>query len=73
MNKIKEDIYRLTLYSFKGPFQLLHTDIGFIKYLAKSAVDPKYFLFFVDLFTSKIYAYTMKIRRLFKKKIQFFL
>ena len=56
-----------TLCSFKGPFELLHTDIADIT-SAKSAVDPKCCLLFVDLFTSNIYTYPMKNRSLLVKK-----
>ena len=42
-----------TLYSFKGPFELLQADIAGIRFLASLAVNPKYCLIFVDLFTSK--------------------
>ena len=48
------------LYSFKGLLELLQADIAGIRFLEKSAVDPKYCLLFVDLFTSKIHTYPMK-------------
>ena len=64
----RSDIDRSTLYSFDGPFQLLQADITYIIFLAKSAVDPKFCLLFVDLFTSKIYNFPVKTRNLFKKK-----
>ena len=56
----KKDIDRSTLYSINGPLQFFHADIAFIKFLAKSAVDPKYALLCVDLFSSKVYVYTMR-------------
>ena len=65
----KRDIDRSILYSFKGPFKLLHADIADLRILPKSAVDPKYGLLIVDLFTSKIYTYPMKKRTLFLKKV----
>ena len=37
----RKNIDRSTLYSFKGPFELLHADIANIRFLAKPAVDPK--------------------------------
>ena len=40
--------------------------------LVKSAVDAKYFLLLVDLFTSKIYVYPMKNRSLLGKKLHLF-
>ena len=51
----RKDVDRSTLYSFQGPFEALQADIADIQFLAKSAVDPKYCLLFVDLFTSMIY------------------
>ena len=42
--------------------QFFHADIAYLQFLAKSAVDPKYALLCVDLFTSKIYVYTMRKR-----------
>ena len=53
----KDDIDRSTLYSFDGPFQLLHADVGNLELLGKSAADPKYCLLFVDLFISKVYVF----------------
>ena len=55
-------------YSFKGPFELLHADIADLRFLIKSAVDPKHCLLIVDLFISKIYTYRM-IKRIPLKKI----
>ena len=50
----KKDINNSTLYSFNGPFQLLHADIVDIRFFfSKSAADPHYCLLFVDLFTQK--------------------
>ena len=51
---------------------MLHADIADIRSLAKSAVDPKYCLLIVDLFTSKIYAYPMQNRSLSAKKLKLF-
>ena len=50
----KGDIDRSTLYSIGKPFQKIHADIADLRFLAKSAVDPKYALLAVDLFTSKV-------------------
>ena len=68
-----KDIDRLTLYSFKGPFELLHADITYKDFLANLAVDRKYCLLFVDLFTSKIFMCPMRSRTLLGKKIELFL
>ena len=66
--KKDDDIDRLTLYSFGGPFELLHADTGNLELLGKSAADPKYCLLLVDLFTSKPYVFPMKIRKLIALK-----
>ena len=50
----------------------MHADIANLTFLAKSAVDPKYCLLIVDLFTSKIYVYPMKNRSLLAKKLKLF-
>ena len=68
----KRNIDKSTLYSFNGPFQLLHADIADIRFFSKSAVDPKYCLLFVDLFTQKIYTYPMRKRNILKKKMEEF-
>ena len=57
----KQDIDRSsTLYSINGPMQLFHADTADICFFSKSAVDPKYALLCVDLFSSKVYVYPMK-------------
>ena len=68
----KKNIDRSTLYSVNGPLQFFHADIAFLKFLAKSAVDPKYALLCVDLFTSKIYVYTMRKRSNLVNKLETF-
>ena len=70
--KKKDDIDRSTLYSFDGPFQLLHVDLGHLEFLGKSATDPKYCLLFVDIFTSKLYVYPMKSRKSISNEIRIF-
>ena len=69
----KKDIDRSsTLYTINGPLQFFHADIAFLKFLAKSAVDPKYALLCVDLFTSKIYVYTMRKKSNLLQKLELF-
>ena len=51
---------------------ILHADIADTRFLVKSAVDPKYCLLLVDLFTSKVYIYPMKSRNLLAKKLKLF-
>ena len=68
----RDDIDRSTLYSFDDPFQLLHADVGNLELLRKSVTDPKYCLFFVDLFTSNVYVYPMKSREYIAAKMEFF-
>ena len=36
----KREIDRSTLYSFGGPFQLLHADVGNLEFLGKNATFP---------------------------------
>ena len=43
----KMQIESSTLYSFDGPFKLLHVDAANFEFLVKSAVDPKYCLLFI--------------------------
>ena len=50
----------------------MHSDIADLRFLAKSAVDPKYCLLIVDSFTSNIYVYAMKNRSLSAKKLKLF-
>ena len=68
----KDDIDRSTLYSFDDPFLLLHADVGNLEFLGKSAMDPKYCLLFVYLFTSKVYVYSMKSRKFIANKMEIF-
>ena len=60
----KGDIDRSTL--------LINADIADLRFFAKSAVDPKYALLVVDLFTSKTYVYPMRTRKLLAKKLKLF-
>ena len=66
----KKDIDRSTLFSIEKPFKRVHADIADLRFLAKSAVDPKYALLAVDLFTSKTYVYPIKSRKLLAKKLR---
>ena len=68
----KSNIDHSMLYSISRPFEALHADIADLRFLAKSAVDPKYCLLIVDLFTSKSYVYPMKNRSLLAKKMEIF-
>ena len=68
----RSNIDHSTLYNISKPFELLHADITDLRFLAKSAVDPKYCHLIVDLFTSKIYVYPMKNRSLLAKKLKLF-
>ena len=68
----KGDIDRSTLYSVEKPFKRVHADIADLRFFAKSAVDPKYALLAVYLFTSKTYVYPMKSRKLLVRKLKLF-
>ena len=65
----KRENDRSTFYSFDGPFQLLHADVGTLKFLGKNTTFPQYVLVIVDLFSSKIYAYSMKSRKQILQKL----
>ena len=69
---LKKDKTLFVRYIVLVIVQALQADIGYISFLARSAVDPKFCLSFVDLFTSKIYTYPMKTRNLLAKKIELF-
>ena len=48
----KKDIDRfLSLYSINGPLQFFHEDVAYLQFFSKSAVEPKYALICVDLFS----------------------
>ena len=66
----KKDIMHTTLYSFHRPFETLQADIAYISFLARSAVDTKFCLLLVDLFTLNIYTYRMEKRNLLAKKME---
>ena len=68
----RSNIDHSTLYSISRPFEMLHADIADLRFLSKLAVDPKYCLLIVDLFTSKIYVYPVKNRILLAKKLVLF-
>ena len=69
----KDNIGRSTFYSFDSSFQFLHADVRNLEFLRKSAIDPKYFLLFVNLFTSKVYVYPMKSKKSIAAKMEIFL
>ena len=60
----KQLIDRLpTFYNLNGPMQFFHADVVDIRFFTKSAVDPKYALLCVDMFSSKVYVYPMKKKK----------
>ena len=68
----KSDVDHSTLYRVGKLFELFHADIADTRFLAKSAVDPKYCLLLVNLFSPKVYIYPMKNRSLLAKKLKLF-
>ena len=46
----KREIDRSSLYSFDGPFQLLHADVENSEFLGKNTTFPQYVLLIVDLY-----------------------
>ena len=52
----KKDIDRSSsLYTVDNPMQFFHAYVAYLQFFSKSAVDPKYGLVCVNLFSSKIY------------------
>ena len=68
----KREIDRSTLYSFDGPFQLLHADFANLEFLGKSASVPNYALLIVDVYSSKVHVYPMRSRKQILKKLEQF-
>ena len=68
----KRDIDSSTLYSISRQFQLLHADIVNLEFLGKLVIHPKYCLLVINMFTSKIYTYPMKLRRKLVRKLKEF-
>ena len=72
MSKKNDEIDRSTLYGFEGPFQVFHADIANLQFRGKSAAAPQYCLVVVDLFSSKPYTYSMKLRKKIACKLEIF-
>ena len=69
----RKDIDRSSaLYTVDEPLQFFHADLAYLQFFAKSAVDPKYALLCVDLFSSKVYVYTMRTKNNLPKKMEEF-
>ena len=51
------------IYSFDGPFQLIHADVGNLEFLGKNTTVPKYALLIVDLYSSEVCVYPMPSRK----------
>ena len=47
----KREIDRSTLYSFDGPFPLIHTDARNLEFSGKSVTTPRYVLLAVELYS----------------------
>ena len=58
----KREKDRSTLYSFDGPFQLVHADVGNLELLGENATIPRNVVVVVDLYSSKMYGYPMRSR-----------
>ena len=68
----KREIDHSTLYSFDGPFQLFHADVGNLEFLGKNATFPQYVLVLVDLFSPKIYTFPMRSRKQIRQRLEQF-
>ena len=56
--------------SFDGPFQLVNADVGNLEFLGKNATIPRYVLLVVDLYSSKVYVYPMRLRKQILQKMK---
>ena len=68
----KREIDHPTFYSFDAPFWLFHADVANLEFLGKNAAFFQYVLVSVDLFTSKIYTYSMKSRKQIRLQLEQF-
>ena len=68
----KREVDRSTLHAFDGPFQLLHAEVGNLKFFGKNATFPQYALVIVDLYSSKVYVYLMRSRKQILQKMKLF-
>ena len=68
----KREIDRSTLYSFDGPFQLMHADFANLQFLGKSASVLRYALLSIDLCSLKVYVYPMRSRKQIAKTLEQF-
>ena len=69
---VEREIDRSTLYSFDGPFQLVHADVGNLGFLGKNATISRYVLLVADSYSSKVYAYPMRSRKQILQKMILF-
>ena len=58
--------------SFDVPFRLFHANVANLEFLGKNATFPQYILVLVDLFSSKVYTYSMKSRKQIRQKLEQF-
>ena len=68
----KREIDRSIPYSFDGPFQLVHADVGNLEFIGKGAATPRYVQLLVDLYSSTVYVYSMRSRKQILKKLNQF-
>ena len=61
-----------TLYSFDGPFHLVHADVGNLEFLGKNATITRYVLLVVDLYSLKMYFFPMRSRKQILQKMKLF-
>ena len=60
------------MYSFDGPFKLIHADFGNLEFLGKDSTFPYYAFVIVDLYFSKVYVYSMRSRKQILQKMKLF-
>ena len=68
----KSEIDRSTLYTFDGPFELIHANVANLEFLGKSATIPCYALLIVALYSLKVYVYSMRSRKQILQQLKIF-
>ena len=61
-----------SLYTIDGRMELFYVDVAYLQFFSKSAVDPKSALVCADLFSWKIYVYTMGKKSSLAQKMELF-
>ena len=70
--KFQQEVERSTLYSFDGPFHLIHVGVGNLEFLGKRTTTPRYVLLADELYSSEVYVDPMRSRKQILQKMKQF-